>query len=157
MEECFRWGIPRPTGKTKQRIHFGNIFQKYSYAEVTSSDSMLALLPLLIFHPEAVSGLRRGAERSIGDLFFYFALLVATVEIKLLSFSPRKSPWDLTAKNCKVIISQVSSRFLMEFTVPYCPTTTPPYLLPNGQLVSLAGSRMQHMVINFCPSFHGFD
>ena len=54
---------------------------------MTSSDSMLALLPLLIFHPEAVSGLRRGAERSIGDIIFLFALLIATVEINLLSFS----------------------------------------------------------------------
>ena len=47
--------------------------------EVTASDSMLLLLPLLLVSSlEAVSGLRRGPQRSIGEL--------------LLLFTP--SPWE---------------------------------------------------------------
>ena len=61
--------------------------------EVTSSDSMLLLLPLLLFRPEPVNGLRRGAERSIGLKLFVFLLVssIATAEIKVISFSCSES------------------------------------------------------------------
>ena len=59
----------------QQLVDLVNHFQKESYVEVTSSDSMLLLLPLLLFRAEPVNGLRRGAERSIGELFFPFSSL----------------------------------------------------------------------------------
>ena len=41
--------------------------------EVTASESMLLLIPLLLVSSlEAVSGLRRGPQRSIGELLLLF-------------------------------------------------------------------------------------
>ena len=74
-------------GPRAAKVDLVNHFQKESYVEVTSSDSMLLLLPLLLFRPEPVNGLRRGAERSIGKLFFFLLVSsIATAEIKVISF-----------------------------------------------------------------------